>query len=329
MNIKNLTNGILKENPTFVQLLGMCPTLAVTTSAINGFGMGIATTSVLIMSNVVISLLRKVIPEKIRIPSFIVVIATAVTIVGMLMEAYVPPLYESLGLFIPLIVVNCIILARAEAFAFTNNVLDSAFDGIGMGLGFTLSLTILGTVRELLGGFSLFGNHVFSFFMSGDQLAQSVQTAEPMLMMIQPPGAFLTLAILLAMYNQVGISKKKKQRAIEMAEKKARLEEEAREAERIEKEKEEKRKAREAKKAAEKAAKEAAEKAAKEAEEKAVSEEPKPKVSEEPATKAEEEPTPETEAEAPVEEKAEKQGEAEVKEETPASPKEENLEKGV
>lgn len=258
MNIKNLTKGLIKENPTFVQLLGMCPTLAVTTAAINGLGMGLATTVVLIMSNVMISMLRKSIPDKIRIPAFIVIIASAVTIVSMLMEAYVPSLFESLGLFIPLIVVNCIILARAEAFAFSNGILNSALDGIGMGLGFTLSLTILGTVRELLGGFSFFGTSIFNFFMDSTAAAEAAATAEPMLILIQPPGAFLTLALLLALYNQVIISKKRKQKAREEATKKEAIRLENERLEQQRKEMEEKKaaalaKAEEAKKAAEEA----------------------------------------------------------------------------
>ncbi|MDK2866774.1 MAG: H+/Na+-translocating ferredoxin:NAD+ oxidoreductase subunit [Clostridiales bacterium] len=189
MNIKNLTNGILKENPTFVQLLGMCPTLAVTTSAVNGIGMGLATTAVLVLSNLAISLLRNFIPSKVRIPAFIVVIASFVTMVGMAMEAYTPDLYKALGLFIPLIVVNCIILARAEAFASKNGLLDSVFDGLGMGLGFTMSLTILGSVRELFGNGSIFN---VSIFGAG---------YKPALIMILPPGAFLALGLLLALYN--------------------------------------------------------------------------------------------------------------------------------
>lgn len=258
MSIKNLTKGLIKENPTFVQLLGMCPTLAVTTAAINGLGMGLATTVVLIMSNVMISMLRKSIPDKIRIPAFIVIIASAVTIVSMLMEAYVPSLFESLGLFIPLIVVNCIILARAEAFAFSNGILNSALDGIGMGLGFTLSLTILGTVRELLGGFSFFGTSIFNFFMDSTAAAEAAATAEPMLILIQPPGAFLTLALLLALYNQVIISKKRKQKAREEAAKKEAIRLENERLEQQRKEMEEKKaaalaKAEEAKKAAEEA----------------------------------------------------------------------------
>ncbi len=198
MNIKNLTNGIIKDNPIFVQLLGMCPTLAVTTSAINGVGMGLATTSVLMLANVVISLMRNYVPSKIRIPIFIVVIASFVTIVGMVMEAYIGSLYDALGLFIPLIVVNCIILARAEAFAFKNGVVDSALDGIGMGLGFTLALTILGSIRELFGAGTIFGVGVFT------SLAEMIgSTYEPAIIMILPPGAFLTLGLLLAVYNIV------------------------------------------------------------------------------------------------------------------------------
>ncbi len=191
MNIKNLTNGLVKENPIFVQLLGMCPTLAVTTSAENGMGMGLATTAVLVLANIVISLIRKLVPSKIRIPIFIVVIASFVTIIGMLMEAYVGALYDSLGLFIPLIVVNCLILARAEAFAFKNGVIASAFDGIGMGLGFTLALTILGSVREFFGNGS-----IFNITLLGEGY-------KPALIMILPPGAFLTLGLLLALYNVV------------------------------------------------------------------------------------------------------------------------------
>ena len=195
MKIANLTKGLIKENPTFVQLLGMCPTLAVTTSAMNGLGMGLATTAVLISSNVAISLLRKVIPSQVRIPAFVVIISTFVTIVGMLMEAYVPALFKSLGLFIPLIVVNCIILARAEAFASKNGIVDSAFDGIGMGLGFTLALIILGSVRELLGNGSIFGMSLLG------------SAYQPAIIMILPPGGFLTLGLLLALYNQVQLKR--------------------------------------------------------------------------------------------------------------------------
>ncbi|MBN2259560.1 MAG: electron transport complex subunit E [Clostridiales bacterium] len=191
MDIKNLTKGIIKENPIFIQVLGMCPTLAVTTSAINGLGMGLATTAVLALSNVFISMFRKVIPDKIRIPAFIVIIASFVTIIGMLLEGYFVDLYKALGLFIPLIVVNCIILARAEAFAFKNNVIDSLFDGIGNGIGFTLALLLLGSVRELLGAGSIFGISLLG------------AAYKPALIMILPPGAFLALGILLAINNKI------------------------------------------------------------------------------------------------------------------------------
>ncbi len=195
MNIKNFTNGLIKDNPVFVQMLGMCPTLAVTTSAVNGLGMGMATAAVLTAANVVISLMRKFIPEKIRIPAFIVVIASFVTIIGMMMEGYVPALFSALGLFIPLIVVNCVILARAEAFAFKNGVVDSLLDGLGMGLGFTLALTILGAVRELFGAGSVFGFSVFG------------AAYKPALIMILPPGAFLALGLLLAGMNVMNAKK--------------------------------------------------------------------------------------------------------------------------
>lgn len=189
MKLKTLTNGLFKENPVFYQMLGMCPTLAVTTSAENGMGMGLATTAVLVLANVFISLLRNFIPSKIRIPAFIVVIATFVTIVGMVMEGFVPALFASLGLFIPLIVVNCLILARAEAFAFKNGMIASALDGIGMGLGFTLALTILGAVREVFGAGAIFGISLFG------------ASFEPALIMILPPGAFLALGLILAGIN--------------------------------------------------------------------------------------------------------------------------------
>lgn len=185
-----LTNGILRENPTFGLVLGMCPTLATTTSAINGMSMGLATMFVLICSNTVISMLKNVIPDKVRIPAFIVVIATFVTIVQLLMQAYLPGIYEVLGLFIPLIVVNCIVLGRAEAFAAKNNVGLSALDGLGMGLGFTLSLTVIGAIRELLGTGSIFGLHVFS-----DQYG--------MLIFVLAPGAFIVLAYLMAIMQKV------------------------------------------------------------------------------------------------------------------------------
>ena len=181
-------NGLFKENPTFVLFLGMCPTLAVTTAAINGLGMGLSTMAVLVCSNVFISLLRNFIPDKVRIAAYVVVIASFVTVVEMLMKAYVPALSESLGLYIPLIVVNCIILGRAEAFASKNSVLASAVDGLGMGLGFTMALTIIGAIRELLGAGSFFGMALpFDF--------------QPMSIMIMPPGAFLTLALIVMVIN--------------------------------------------------------------------------------------------------------------------------------
>ena len=186
--VERLKNGIITENPTFVMMLGMCPTLAVTTSAINGLGMGLTTTAVLVLSNVFISLLRKVIPDKVRIPAFIVVIASFVTVIQLLMEAYVPSLYETLGVFIPLIVVNCIILGRAEAFASKHNVLDSALDGLGIGLGFTLSLTVIGAVREILGSGSVFGYK----FIEGDG----------MIAFVLAPGAFLVLGYLMVLFNK-------------------------------------------------------------------------------------------------------------------------------
>ena len=187
--MKTFTNGILKENPTFVLVLGMCPTLATTTSAINGMAMGLATLFVLVCSNVVISLLKNLIPDKVRIPAFIVVIATFVTIVQLTMQAYLPAIYEVLGLFIPLIVVNCIVLGRAEAFAAKNTVGLSALDGLGMGLGFTLALTVLGAIRELLGSGSIFGLNVYS-----DHYAA--------LIFVLAPGAFIALAYLLAVVNK-------------------------------------------------------------------------------------------------------------------------------
>ena len=184
-----ITKGILKENPTFVLILGMCPTLATTTSAINGMGMGAATMAVLIMSNIVISLIKNLIPDKVRIPAFIVVIASFVTVIQLLMQAYLPSLYQSLGIFIPLIVVNCIILGRAEAFASKNNALDSALDGLGIGLGFTLSLTVIGAVREILGSGAIFG--------------VSVGIADYMpLVFVLAPGAFFVLGYLMVLFNK-------------------------------------------------------------------------------------------------------------------------------
>ncbi len=183
-----ILKGIIKENPTFVLVLGMCPTLGTTTSAINGMGMGLATTFVLILSNMVISAIAPLIPAKVKIPSYIVVIAALVTVLEFFMKAYFPALYATLGLFIPLIVVNCIVLGRAEAFACKNSVIDSALDGVGIGLGFTLSLTTIGFVRELLGGLSVFGNKL----VEGDG----------MLAFVLAPGAFLVLGYLMVLFNK-------------------------------------------------------------------------------------------------------------------------------
>ena len=188
--MKTLTNGILKENPTFALVLGMCPTLATTTSAVNGMSMGLATLFVLVCSNVVISLLKNLIPDKVRIPAFIVVIATFVTMVQLVMQAYLPSIYDVLGLFIPLIVVNCIVLGRAEAFAAKNTVGLSALDGIGMGLGFTLSLTVLGIIREFLGAGTVFGFQLYS-----SQFAA--------LIFVLAPGAFIALAYMMAAVNKL------------------------------------------------------------------------------------------------------------------------------
>ena len=187
---KIIINGIIKENPIFVLLLGMCPTLGTTTSAINGMGMGLATMVVLMCSNVVISLVKNLIPDMVRIPSFIVIIATFVTVLEMLMKAYVPSLYASLGLFIPLIVVNCIVLGRAESFAAKNGALASLCDGVGIGLGFTLALTLLGAVREILGSGQIFG-----FQLWGDQYG--------VLAFVLAPGAFIALAYLIVIVNKL------------------------------------------------------------------------------------------------------------------------------
>lgn len=189
--IELILNGIIKNNPTFVMLLGMCPTLGVTSSAENGLGMGIATLFVLLLSNIVVSLIKSQIPDKVRIPAFIVVIASFVSIVEMLLEAYLPGLYEQLGIFIPLIVVNCIILGRAEAFASRNNTWDSILDAIGMGVGFTLALTALGAVREILGNGSLF-NYKFI-----------PDSANTFIVFILPPGAFIALAYLSVLFNKI------------------------------------------------------------------------------------------------------------------------------
>ncbi|MBQ2187820.1 MAG: electron transport complex subunit E [Bacteroidales bacterium] len=190
-NWKTFTKGLIKENPILVLLLGCCPTLATTTSAINGMSMGLATTFVLIMSNLVISLLKNFIPDKVRIPCFIVVIASFVTVVQLVMQAYVPDIYETLGLFIPLIVVNCIVLGRAEAFASKNPVWPSILDGAGMGLGFTFALTVLGSIREILGSGSIF-NYRF--------LADDAQT---ILIFVLAPGAFIALGYLIALVNRL------------------------------------------------------------------------------------------------------------------------------
>lgn len=184
-----ITKGIIKENPTFVLVLGMCPTLGTTTSAINGMGMGLATMVVLILSNMVISAVAPLIPDKVRIPSYIVIIAAFVTAVQFIMQAYVPDLYATLGLFIPLIVVNCIVHGRAEAFANKNSILDSALDGIGIGLGFTISLTAIGFMRELLGDLAIFGNKLID--------------ADGMIAFILAPGAFLVLGYLMVLFNKI------------------------------------------------------------------------------------------------------------------------------
>ena len=197
MNLgKVFSRGLVQDNPIFVQVLGMCPTLAVTNTAINGLGMGVATTAVLLGSNLVISLIRSFIPPKIRIPSFIVVIATFVTMVGMLIKAYAPELDQSLGIFIPLIVVNCLILGRAESFASKNGITASITDGLGMGIGFTLALVVLGIVRELMGFGTIFN------------LTLLPEAFEPMAIMTMAPGAFLALGILMAVFNKMVYSKK-------------------------------------------------------------------------------------------------------------------------
>ena len=187
--IKNFTKGFIKENPVFVLLLGLCPTLGVTTSAINGLGMGLATTFVLLGSNLVVSLIKNFIPDKVRIPAFIVIIASFVTMVELLMQAYVPALFDQLGLFIPLIVVNCIVLGRAEAFASKNNVGSAIVDGLGMGLGFSFALTLLGGVREILGSGAIFN--------------MKFMEADGMLVFVLAPGAFIALGYLIAIINRV------------------------------------------------------------------------------------------------------------------------------
>ncbi|MBN2681323.1 MAG: electron transport complex subunit E [Bacteroidales bacterium] len=188
-NVKTFTNGFIKENPVFILLLGLCPTLGVTTSAINGLGMGLATTFVLFMANMVVSMVKKGIPDKVRIPAYIVIIASFVTIVDLAMAAYAFDLHRSLGLFIPLIVVNCVVLGRAEAFASKNNVVSSMVDGLGMGLGFTFALTLLGAVRELLGS-----NAIFNI---------KLVEADGMIVFVLAPGAFIALAYLIALMNKL------------------------------------------------------------------------------------------------------------------------------
>ena len=198
-------NGLITENPTFVLMLGMCPTLGVTTAAMNGIGMGLATTAVLICSNLLISLLRNIISERIHIPAFIVVIASFVSIVEMLLKAYLPDLSDALGVYIPLIVVNCIIFARAEAFAFKNGPVASLADGLGMGLGFTCAITILSAIRELLGSGTIFGAQLMP------------ESYEPMAIMLQVPGGFITLGLLLILVNAIrkGLARRKEMKAKE------------------------------------------------------------------------------------------------------------------
>lgn len=193
--IKEISKGIIKENPTLVMLLGMCPTLAVTTQAMNGIGMGLATTFVLLGSNIVVSALRKVIPDKVRIPAFIVIIASFVTLIGFLLEGFVPSLYESLGIYLTLITVNCIIFGRAEMFASKNGIIASACDAIGMGIGFTLALFIMGSVREILGAGQWFGKNI------------PVAHDNPMLLFIMPAGGFFTLGIIIALVNKLANKK--------------------------------------------------------------------------------------------------------------------------
>lgn len=190
INFSVIKTGIFKENPTFVLFLGLCPTLGVTTSAFNGFAMGLATLFVLILSNAIISMIKSIIPDKIRIPAYVIVIATLVTVLELVMKAYFQSIYSILGIFIPLIVVNCIILGRAESFASKNNVINSIFDGIGNGLGFTLSLTLIGLIRELLGSGKIFGLELFT------------KLFDPALIFILPPGAFITIGVLVAIINK-------------------------------------------------------------------------------------------------------------------------------
>ncbi len=197
-SMERLYNGLIKENPTFVLMLGMCPTLAVTTSAMNGLGMGLTTMVVLALSNMIISMLRNIIPDKVRIPAFIVVIASFVTMVEFLLEGFIPALYDALGLYIPLIVVNCIILGRAEAYASKNPIIPSLFDGIGMGLGFSFALTCIGAVRELIGAGEIFGLHIMP------------DSYVPCAIFIMAPGAFFVLAALTAVQNKIRINGERK-----------------------------------------------------------------------------------------------------------------------
>ena len=197
--LERLYNGLIKENPTLVLMLGMCPTLAVSTRASNGIGMGLSTLAVLVLSNFVISLLRKLIPDQVRLPAYIVIVASLVTVTELLIEAYLPSVYEALGIYIPLIVVNCIILGRAEAYANKNTPLLSVMDGIGMGLGFTVALTLAGAVREILGSGTCFGARVLP------------ETVEPMGIFVQPPGAFLVIALFIIIMNAIGIKTRQRQ----------------------------------------------------------------------------------------------------------------------
>lgn len=211
--IERIQNGVVKENPTFILMLGMCPTLAVTTSAMNGLGMGLSTTIVLIMSNMLISMLRNVIPDRVRMPAFIVIVASFVTIVQFLVQGFVPSLYASLGIYIPLIVVNCIILGRAESYASKNPVVPSIFDGVGMGLGFTLSLTAIGAVREILGAGQIFG---FQLLPLADAEAGKLGYT-PVTIFVLAPGAFLVLAFLQALLNKIRENAVKKGRPLPAA----------------------------------------------------------------------------------------------------------------
>ena len=216
---ERLYNGIVKENPTFVLTLGMCPTLAVTTSAVNGLGMGLTTMVVLALCNLIISALRKIIPDKVRIPAFIVIAASLVTMMQLLLQGFIPSLYDSLGIYIPLIVVNCLILGRAESYASRNPVIPSIFDGIGMGLGFTVGLTTIGIIREILGSGSIFG---FSFVKAVENFAESHASDkvfqilsdqglfQPASIFVSAPGAFLVLAFIIAFINRRHIKKAKK-----------------------------------------------------------------------------------------------------------------------